>query len=141
MIKGIKVQGLAFYELLIQDDTFCAELGRATLAAGKLENILLKAVSTPKKQRELKRLTLGQLINIIEQEEDYKKLTPHLKLVSKQRNYLTHNIYNLLSDTIEETILERKNLLESDITTYTERAFILRQNLGDLHDLIEKILN
>jgi hypothetical protein len=34
-----------------------------------------------------------------------------------QRNYLTHNIYALFADLLEETILEKENLVDTDVPT------------------------
>jgi hypothetical protein len=59
------------------------------------------------------------------------------KQISKQRNYITHNIYALFSDLIDETIMEKEKLLDSDVHLYTERAWQLRDNLNGLSDVIK----
>jgi len=65
-------------------------------------------------------------------------MQPALELLRDQRNYLTHSIHSLLSGWIEETILEKSNLLDSDVVTYTERAWQLAENLNGLADIVEK---
>ena len=37
MRRGEPTEGIEFYKLLYADDEFCKELGRAVLAAGRLE--------------------------------------------------------------------------------------------------------
>lgn len=59
-------------------------------------------------------------------------------MISKQRNYITHNIYALFTDLIEETVLEKENLLDSDVHLYIERAWQLRESLNDLADIIKR---
>jgi hypothetical protein len=53
-----------------------------------------------------------------------------------QRNYLTHNIYALFVGLIEETRLERSNLIDTDVETYIERAWQLRENLVGLAEVV-----
>jgi hypothetical protein len=65
-------------------------------------------------------------------------MLPALETLRDQRNYLTHNIHALLSGLVEETILEGSGLLDSDIHTYTERAWQLKENLNDLADIIDR---
>ena len=59
-----------------------------------------------------------------------------LKSLSKQRNYLSHNLYSLFSDLIDESILEKYNLLDSDVHLYIERASQLSENLNYISDVI-----
>ncbi|MBO1926432.1 hypothetical protein J3998_02500 [Thiomicrorhabdus sp. 6S2-11] len=127
--------GLKFFKLLQKDDEFCAELGRVTLAAGKLENLLVKVASSNDKN--LHRLTMGKLIGRLKNDNKLSTLIPHLEALAEQRNYLTHNIYNLLSYTIDEDKLERDCLLWDETSVYTERAYVLQQNLNALAELIE----
>ncbi|MFC3154575.1 hypothetical protein [Gilvimarinus japonicus] len=138
MYRGIEVEGLAFFELLNESQDFCAELGRVVLAAGRLESLILGLVQAPEGEAPFHRSTLGQLIAYAEKHKDLKPLVPHLKEVKNQRNYLTHSIYALLSDQIEETRLERHGLLDSDVSTYTERAWELKNNLNALADIVER---
>ena len=55
-----------------------------------------------------------------------------------QRNYLTHNIYSLFIDLLDETILEKNKLLDSDVHTYIERAWQLKKNLIALTEIIQE---
>jgi hypothetical protein len=61
-----------------------------------------------------------------------------LEMLKDQRNYLTHNVHALLSGFIEETILEGSNLIDSDVHTYTERAWQLAENLNGLAEALER---
>jgi len=136
---GKDVNGLEFFKLLIKSDEFCAELGRVVLAAGQLESVLKKAITKGENSNILQMATLGKLISYAKDHEGLKNLIPSLEMLKDQRNYLTHNIYALLSDQIEETILERKYLIDSDVWTYTERACQLRQNLNELAEIVERL--
>ncbi|HLA86771.1 MAG TPA: hypothetical protein VJL10_01995, partial [Anaerolineales bacterium] len=64
------------------------------------------------------------------------KMVPVLETIKDQRNYLTHNIYALFSGLVEETILPRSELLDSDVWSYTERAWELKENLNGIADII-----
>lgn len=136
MYEGKEVEGQEFFDLLNKSDEFCAELGRVVLAAGKLEGILIQVIERENQTINLKNATLGRLISYAETYPELKDLVPHLKSVKIQRNYLTHNIYQLLSDRIEETVLERQGLLDSDVHTYFERAWELKNNLNALAELV-----
>ena len=57
-------------------------------------------------------------------------------MLRDQRNYLAHNVHALFSGLVEETILERTGLLDSDVSLYTDRAWQLRENLENLADII-----
>jgi len=45
MWAGESVESTAFYKLLCSDVEFCAELGRAVLAAGRLETALKRRIA------------------------------------------------------------------------------------------------
>ncbi|HTU19458.1 MAG TPA: hypothetical protein VMG10_15465 [Gemmataceae bacterium] len=137
MWKGEPVDGPAFYELLCADDTFCAQLGRAVLAAGRLESALKRHITENEKNFDLTRATLGKLVTVAGQRNFLSRMIPALEMLRDQRNYLTHNVHALLSGLIEETILEGSNLLDSDVHTYTERAWQLSENLNDLAEIVE----
>lgn len=135
--KNGLVTGLQFFALLCADDNFCSELGRVVLAAGRLETALRRYLAAPLSSVDTTKATLGKLIEYCKRHKTLTRMIPSLEMVRDQRNYLTHNIYALLSDHIGETILERANLLTSDLNTYTERAWELKNNLNDLAKLIE----
>lgn len=138
MWKGEPVDGPAFYDILCGDDEFCAQLGRAVLAAGRLETVLKKYMSENAQRPDLTRATLGRLITIARDCGLLAKMLPALEMLRDQRNYLTHNVHALLSGFIEETILEGSNLIESDMHTYTERAWQLVENLNGLAEILER---
>lgn len=132
------MDGLQFFELLCSDEHFCAELGRAVLAAGRLESALKRYLASTASAKGTTNATLGQLIQSCRKSQHLTKMVPVLEGLRDQRNYLTHNIHALLSDLIGETILERANLLDSDVVTYTERALELKNNLNALADIVER---
>ena len=139
MYKGEPSDGVEFYNLLLESDDFTSELGKVTLASGRLEAELILLLKRNGLKENYTKSTLGKLIkhcennNLIE-----KNLKIALKQISEQRNYLTHNIYALFIDLIEETILEKRNLLDSDIHMYLERAWQLRENLVSLANSIQQ---
>ena len=51
----------------------------------------------------------------------------HSRIISKQRNFITHNIYALFIDQLDETILEKNNLLDSDVHLYIKSLAIKRK--------------
>jgi hypothetical protein len=136
--RGEPVNGYAFYALLCADDRFCAELGRAVLAAGRLETALKQYVIDNADENDLSRATLGQLINTARKHKLLLKMLPVLEMVKDQRNYLTHSVHALHSGFVEETILEGSNLLDSDVHTYMERASELAGNLNGLAEILER---
>ena len=137
MYKGEPSGGVEFYKLLYESHEFCVELGKVTLASGQLEAELMRLLSRKSVPKTVEGLALGQLIKIAEkynaigQSEIY-----WLNELCKQRNYLTHNIYALFIELIEETRLERSNLLDSDVHTYIERAWQLKENLIHLAEIV-----
>lgn len=130
MCKGKPASGLEFYNLLFESEEFTSELGKVALASGKLEAELMLYLKRKVVTKDLDKSTLGTLTKIAEQYEllDSNQLES-LKMVTIQRNYITHNIYVLFTDIKEETILEKYNLLDSDVFTYEERAWQLKENL------------
>jgi len=138
MNKGEPTAGLNFCALLCANDEFCAELGRAVLAAGRLESALIRYIDNYAPEENTTRATLGMLIKFAEQHRLLSKMLPALKTLKDQRNYLTHNIHALFSGLVEETILESTELLDSDVDLYTERAWQLKENLNGLADIISR---
>ena len=105
--------------------------------SGKLEAELIRFLMRNEIKGEYKEATLGKLIKIA---EENKLLTNNqiiaLKMVKDQRNYITHNIYALFTNLKDETILEKENLLDSDVLLYIERAWQLKKNLDGLADIL-----
>lgn len=130
--KGVPSGGLDFYSLLVNSDEFTSELGKVTLASGKLEAELIILLQRNGIKGKYVKATLGSLINEVDKHNLLdKRNIDVLKLLSNQRNYISHNIYALFTDLIDETILEKNNLLDSDIHLYIERAWQLRINLEE----------
>ena len=139
MYRGKPSEGVEFYDLLFESDEFTAELGKATLAAGRLEAEIILLLNRKGVKEDFNRSTLGQLLKIGERNKLFdNNFTAALEETCRQRNYLTHNIYALFIELIDETILERSNLLDSDVQTYIERAWQLKENLIGLADIISK---
>lgn len=141
MYRGEPTKGIAFYNLLFESDEFNIELGKVILAAGKLEAELILFLKRSGITQNLSRSTFGSLIKIGKQHNLFNNnnLTIALELICKQRNYLTHNIYALFIDLHEETILEKNNLLDTDVELYIERALQLKENLLGIADVINKM--
>jgi len=137
MYKGQSPKGLDFYNLLFESEEFNVELGKVTLAAGKLEAELIQFLKRNNIKENINQSTLGNLISIGKRYNFFdKNLAMSLELICKQRNYLTHNIYALFIDLIDETILEKNNLIDTDIITYCDKAWQLKENLISLADII-----
>jgi len=136
MRRGEAAEGLEFYVLLCEDDEFCRELGRAVLAAGRLESALNRYIYDNAPDENTTRATLGRLINLARKHQLLSKMLPALETLRDQRNYLTHNIHALFSGLVEETILESTRLLDSDVHLFAERAWQLKENLDALADII-----
>ena len=138
--KGEPIRGLKFYELLMESTEFTSELGKVTLNSGKMESELIQLLKRNNITNKFQKSTLGTLIRIA---HENKILTDNevksFQLITKQRNYLTHNIYALLNYQIDETILEREDLLDSDVHTYVERAWVLNDNLKGLTETIKQM--
>lgn len=95
--KGVPTDGLQFYKLLQEDDEFCAELGRAVLAAGRLESALIRHIQIHAPGTDTDKATLGKLIALAEKNGLVTPMLEALRLHKEQRNYLTHQIHTLLS--------------------------------------------
>lgn len=136
--EGKVVSGAEFFSLLEESEDFCVMLGRVVLAAGRLEALICEVVESEKTNVDLNYATLGKLISHVRDSSVLKDLAMSLDMLKTQRNYLTHNIYQLLSDRIPQTILEREGLLDSDVTTYIGRARELADNLNHLSDIVAR---
>lgn len=139
MYKGKHTKGIDFYNLLIESNEFTSLLGKATLASGRLESELIIFFKQNRINGDYERATLGTLIEIARKNKLLdNNLIIALKDISKQRNYIAHNIYALFTDLIDETILEKNNLLDSDIHLYIERVWQLNENLDRLAEIIKQ---
>ena len=97
MYKGIPIAGKYFFALLYSDPGFCQQLGRVVLATGRLETELNKLLAAHSGAQGTKRATLGALLRLTMKKDLLNKMQPVLEMVKDQRNYLTHNVYALLS--------------------------------------------
>lgn len=135
---GEPLSGNEFFKQLYADDEFCKQLGRTMLAAGRLESELIRHIQTNNSESKTNRANLGKLIGIVEKNMLLTKMLPALKDINAQRNYLAHNIHALFTGLIEETILPSKELLDSDIDVFSDRAVELTENLNGLADIVAK---
>jgi hypothetical protein len=59
-----------------------------------------------------------------------------LRTLTKQRNYLTHSLYDLFAARIDEGLMYRDDL--EDAGLLTDRAFVLEDNLRGLAETAEE---
>ena len=137
--KGEPAKGVEFYNLLVESDEFTSALGKVALHSGKLEAEMILLLLRNKFKDNFSKKTLGALIDIAQKNnllDD--NLVAALKQISKQRNYITHNIYALFIDLVDETMLERSDLLDSDVHTYLDRVYQLNESLESLTRVIRQ---
>lgn len=152
-----KIKGEKFFNKLYEDEDFCKQLGKVILSASKLEAQLIKLLENTNNDINYN-ITMGGMITKIEKV----KLLPNntikvLRELSEQRNHLTHNIFIILSDIVDDAkLIEnikddkyiKKNLLKltseekeyflySDTHVYIERAYMLADNLNAIADTIK----
>lgn len=87
----------SFYQSLYSNDTFTSAVGKLILSSAKLEsmiNVLLEVRGSKK----TKKRPLGIMIqNLLEEINVDRTTEEHLKIILKERNYFTHNLYSNLS--------------------------------------------
>ncbi|MFT6408378.1 MAG: hypothetical protein ACJAQ6_001796 [Arenicella sp.] len=110
MRRGELLQGLAFFRELSADSRFCQTLGRAILAAGRLEGELTIYISNHAQDENTFKANLGRLISQAKKHDLLEKMVPHLDDINGQRNEFAHNVYALFTGAVEETLLPRSNL-------------------------------
>lgn len=138
MYKGEPAEGIKFYNFLVESEEFTSELGKVALASGRLEAELILFLKRNGIKGNYKKITLGPLIDKVEENGLLdKNMVMVLRHTSEQRNYITHNIYALFTDLIDETVLEKNNLLDSDVHLYIERAGQLKENLDGLAETVK----
>ena len=139
MYKGEPTIGIKFFSLLEKSNEFTSELGKAALASGKLEAELIILLKSKNIAVKFERATLGFLIELLEKNDLLdKNMISALRTVSKQRNYITHNLYALFIDQLDETIMGKNNLIDTDVLLYVDRAWQLKENLNGLADIIKQ---
>ena len=136
--KGEPLEGVEFFNQLYADEQFCLHLGKVMLSASRLESEMIKYLSNEGVKQKTHRANLGKLIRIAEDNFLLEKMVPVLREIKYQRNYLSHNLHALFIGLIDETVLHRTDLLDSDIDVFTGRAVQLDENLSGLADIMEK---
>ena len=129
--------GKDFFNLLYNNQEFCSELGKVSLAAGQLEAEIISFLTRKGVVQDFEKTTLGMLTPLLKKKDLVNSnVIQALTMFRDQRNYLMHNIYALLAGQIKETILEGKNLLDSDVSLYIYRAAALQKNLSHMAKVI-----
>ena len=127
-----------FYQLLYDDQRFCQAVGQVMLSASRLESLLRKYLEIQGCSIEHKNATLGKLISELKSgshiSENFEMILLELKM---QRNYLSHSIYDLLSDEIQETILER-DVVPMDVIYYAEKAEETADNCSHIANVVQE---
>jgi hypothetical protein len=110
-----------------------------TLTAGRFESNLraflnLRGVSVPESEA-----TLGSLISKLKKHDLLSENGIQvLRDLKRQRNYLTHSLFDLFSARVDETVLPRTDLVPMDVTLFTEKAWQLEQNFSGLSAIVEE---
>lgn len=157
-----KINGEVFFNKLYKDEEFCMQLGKVMLSASKLETQLIKLIENNKSDIKGKyyTYTMGRLIIEIKKAKLLPKNTIEALIsLSIQRNYLTHSIFIILSDIVEDSKLieninadnyikknifeqvseEKEEFLDSDTQVYIERASKLSNELNSIADIVSNI--
>ena len=135
---GEPLSNTEFFDQLYADNKFCMQLGKAILAAGRLESELIVYIQNNRPESVTRKANLGRLVRIAEEQEILANLVPAIKIINDQRNYLAHNIHALFTGLIEETLLPRSDLLDSDIDVFTDRAWQTTESVNCLADTVAK---
>lgn len=109
-----------------------------TLAVGHLEAKLKSFLIKAGIRTNLKRDTLGLLAAKLANYKDIK--SDELSLLNDiriQRNYLTHNLYALMSNQIDEGSISGVGLLPRDINAYVIKARTLVQHIDEFIDILD----
>jgi hypothetical protein len=131
---------LEFFKLLYGDSEFCEALGQMTLASGRFESDLRKYL----RFRGIKisdQAGLGTITGELKKQKMISENGVHvLRTIKLQRNYLTHSLFDLFSERVEETILPRSELVPADKYTFIEKVEELNDDLVGLSEIVEKKL-
>ncbi len=140
MYEGKSSRGIEFFNLLMDSKEFSQELGQVTLVAGRLEAELIQLYQRKDFTNNFSKSPLGKLIQFGEKNSLLNgNLVEVLKMTCNQRNYITHNIYALFSDMIDETLLSKSDLIDTDVFTYKEKVWETKNNLIHLADIVREI--
>jgi len=112
-----------FYEYLYSHPEFCTGLGKVMLAAGRLETAVRVCLKSRGVSGVSPRATLGTLTRALKNAGLLSgNGERHFEDLVLKRNYLAHNLFDLFSGQLEETILERENLVKEDVHVFRERV-------------------
>ncbi|MCT4698263.1 hypothetical protein [Tenacibaculum haliotis] len=137
--KGEPTKGIVFFNLLYSSDKFCSELGKFTLAIGKLEAELILYFLRNNVKDKIERATLGKLISIGEKNNLFdRNLSSILNQFLVQRNELTHNVYSIFIDLKKDSILDKDNLLDSDVWSYIDFLWQAKENVNNISEIIRQ---
>jgi hypothetical protein len=124
------------YERLSKDSECCAALGRMTLASARLESDL-RVFLTLNGFKVGASMTLGGLVQKLGTSG---MLSDNglriLRTLKRQRNYLTHSLYDLFPARVDEDLMTRDEL--EDVSLLAERAWILEDNLNGFSEIAEQ---
>ena len=126
-----------FYTSLYDSDEFISELGKMTLEMGRLEAELKTFLQKVGIRTNLGRDTLGLLIAKLNNcelinSQDICRFND----LRKQRNFLTHNLYAILSNQVEERSTSVVDRLQDDVESYVEHVLTLRRSIRELMDML-----
>ena len=128
-----------FFGLLYDDPEFCQHVGQVMLAAGMLQTNLRIYLQNKGISGVPAKSTLGSLVKILEKNDFLSKNgLIHFNDLAIKRNYLAHNLYDLFTEVIEETILSRNDLTEGDVYFFTEKAWILANDFSTFAGIVAK---
>ncbi len=136
--RGEPAAGLDFYAELRENDEFCAEFGRAMLAAGRLEAALTAHLNALGVGKKLVKPNLGALIRVAKEREIERGMIEVLEGLNEQRNDFAHNIYGLFASIVESKLLPKDKLIDTDVLMYTIYATQLKENLDGMADIFLK---
>jgi hypothetical protein len=133
--------GREFFEQLYEDDEFSAALGRLTMSLDRFESNLRAFLKTSGAKTVDGRATIRELIPRL---KAHGFVTDNgvkvLNAVEFGADYLTHRLFDLFSERIDETALPRTDLVPADTILYAERARDAGYELDELSKIVEKRL-
>jgi hypothetical protein len=130
-----------FFLRLYEDQAFCAGLGRVVLAAGRLESMLREYLSMKRIAITEKEATLGRITSIMKTRNLLTRNGEiHFSQLTLQRNYLTHSLFDLFAEKIEESLLPRSNVTEMDVDLFAERAAELANDLDHFGTFVHQAI-
>lgn len=129
---------LEFFDLLSNHTEFCCHLGKLMLAAGTLETTIKNFLRAKNVAGIREKSTLGGLVKLLKEQHllSYNGMTHFDGLVAK-RNYLTHSLYDLFSESTAETVLPRTNLSPEDVELFIEKTEDLTNDFKTFSKIVQ----